>query len=67
MFLLTTGPHFYYVDPVSMVLKGEIPWSTEMRPEPKNFKTFFVHTVSLYLLFLWEWIKLQLNEFFGLA
>ncbi|GAV05973.1 hypothetical protein RvY_16019 [Ramazzottius varieornatus] len=44
MFLLTTGPHFYYVDPVSMVLKGEIPWSANMRPEPKNFKTFFVHT-----------------------
>ncbi|XP_055327459.1 3-phosphoinositide-dependent protein kinase 1-like [Paramacrobiotus metropolitanus] len=44
MFLLTTGPHFYYVDPVGMVLKGEIPWSVDMRPEPKNFKTFFVHT-----------------------
>ncbi|OQV21144.1 3-phosphoinositide-dependent protein kinase 1 [Hypsibius exemplaris] len=44
MFLLTTGPHFYYVDPVNMILKGEIPWSSGMRPEPKNFKTFFVHT-----------------------
>lgn len=37
----------YYVDPVNKVLKGEIPWSQELRPEAKNFKTFFVHTVSL--------------------
>ncbi|KAH9365293.1 hypothetical protein HPB48_018305 [Haemaphysalis longicornis] len=44
MLLLTTGPHLYYVDPQAMVLKGEIPWSPELRPEPKNFKTFFVHT-----------------------
>ncbi|RWS28968.1 3-phosphoinositide-dependent protein kinase 1-like protein [Leptotrombidium deliense] len=44
MLLLTTGPHLYYVDPVNMVLKGEIPWSVHLRPEPKNFKTFFVHT-----------------------
>uniref|UniRef100_A0A4W3ITD1 3-phosphoinositide-dependent protein kinase 1 n=1 Tax=Callorhinchus milii TaxID=7868 RepID=A0A4W3ITD1_CALMI len=42
--LLTEGPHLYYVDPVNKVLKGEIPWSQELRPEPKNFKTFFVHT-----------------------
>lgn len=44
--LLTEGPHLYYVDPVNKVLKGEIPWSQELRPEAKNFKTFFVHTVS---------------------
>ncbi|XP_061414924.1 LOW QUALITY PROTEIN: 3-phosphoinositide-dependent protein kinase 1 [Lethenteron reissneri] len=42
--LLTEGPHLYYVDPVNKVLKGEIPWSRELRPEAKNFKTFFVHT-----------------------
>ncbi|XP_043957611.1 3-phosphoinositide-dependent protein kinase 1-like isoform X3 [Gambusia affinis] len=42
--LLTEGPHLYYVDPVNRVLKGEIPWSFELRPEAKNFKTFFVHT-----------------------
>lgn len=47
--LLTEGPHLYYVDPVNKVLKGEIPWSQELRPEAKNFKTFFVHTVSLSL------------------
>lgn len=46
--LLTEGPHLYYVDPVNKVLKGEIPWSQELRPEAKNFKTFFVHTVSLF-------------------
>uniref|UniRef100_A0A8C6VW89 3-phosphoinositide-dependent protein kinase 1 n=1 Tax=Nothobranchius furzeri TaxID=105023 RepID=A0A8C6VW89_NOTFU len=44
--LLTEGPHLYYVDPVNRVLKGEIPWSLELRPEAKNFKTFFVHTVN---------------------
>lgn len=48
MLLLTTGPHLYYVDPVNMVLKGEIPWSPELRVEPKNFKIFFVHTVSIF-------------------
>ncbi|XP_062448881.1 3-phosphoinositide-dependent protein kinase 1-like [Rhea pennata] len=42
--LLTEGPHLYYVDPVKKVLKGEIPWSFELRPEVKNFETFFVHT-----------------------
>lgn len=46
MLLLTTGPHLYYVDPINMQLKGEIPWSQELRVEPKNFKIFFVHTVS---------------------
>ncbi|OQR79292.1 3-phosphoinositide-dependent protein kinase 1-like [Tropilaelaps mercedesae] len=44
MLLLTTGPHLYYVDPERMVLKGQIPWSAALTPEPKNFKTFFVHT-----------------------
>ncbi|KAM7151540.1 3-phosphoinositide-dependent protein kinase 1 isoform 1-T1 [Macrochelys suwanniensis] len=50
--LLTEGPHLYYVDPVNKVLKGEIPWSLELRPEAKNFKTFFVHTdeMGAYLI-----------------
>ena len=43
-FLLTTGPHLYYVDPVAMVKKGEIPWSADMSVDLKNFKVFFVHT-----------------------
>lgn len=47
MLLLTTGPHLYYVEPISKALKGEIPWSPELRVEPKNFKIFFVHTVSV--------------------
>ncbi|KAF2357192.1 PDK1-type PH domain [Trinorchestia longiramus] len=44
MFLLTTGPHLYYVDPVNNVLKGEVPLGASLRCEGKNFRTFFVHT-----------------------
>lgn len=51
MFLLTVGPHLYYVDPATMVLKGEIPWSEELRTEAKNFKTFFVHTVRILFIY----------------
>ncbi len=47
MLLLTEGPHMYYVDPAHMELKGQIPWSVQLRPEAKNFKTFFVHTVKV--------------------
>lgn len=63
MFLLTTGPHLYYVDPVNQVLKGQIPWSSTMSTEAKNFKTFFVHTPNrTYYLeepdgFALEWCK----------
>lgn len=46
MFLLTTGPRLFYIDPVNMIKKGEIPWSSDLRVEAKNFKIFFVHTVS---------------------
>lgn len=49
MFLLTEGPRLWYVDPISMDLKGQIPFSAEMRTEAKNFRTFFVHTVSFFL------------------
>ncbi|XP_072947514.1 3-phosphoinositide-dependent protein kinase 1 isoform X2 [Epargyreus clarus] len=44
MLLLTTGPRLFYVDPVNMVLKGEIPWSPELRVEAKTFRIFLVHT-----------------------
>ena len=44
MFLLTEGPRLFYVDPKEKVLKGEIPWSPDMRTEMKNFRIFFVHT-----------------------
>lgn len=56
MLLLTMGPRLFYVDPYNMVLKGEIPWSPELRVEPKNFKIFFVHTVSNYQRFLFLFI-----------
>lgn len=46
MFLLTTGPRLYYVDPEKMTLKGQIPWSPQLSTEPKNFKAFFIHTVG---------------------
>ena len=26
MLLLTDGPHLYYVDPATKILKGQIPW-----------------------------------------
>nr|QWX95806.1 3-phosphoinositide-dependent kinase [Strongyloides stercoralis] len=52
MFLLTEGPHLYYVDPQTMEFKGEIPWSKDIQTEAKNFKTFFVHTPNrTYYLF----------------
>jgi PH domain len=35
----------YYVDPSSMVLKGQIPFTSKLRAEAKNFKNFLVHTV----------------------
>jgi len=44
MFLLTEGPRLFYVDAREMVLKGEIPWSADMKTEMKNFKIFFIHT-----------------------
>jgi len=43
MFLLTEGPHLYYVDPSAMVLKGEIPWSSTLKTEIRDFRIFFVH------------------------
>ena len=61
MLLLTTGPRMVYVDPVQMVKKGEIPWSADLRVEPRNFKIFFVHTVSsvFYLFLTFYLISLQ--------
>lgn len=44
MLLLTEGPHLYYCEPSRMVVKGEIPWSSSLNPEPKDFRIFFVHT-----------------------
>lgn len=67
--MLTMGPHLYYADPVTMTLKGEIPWSPQLRVEPKNFRIFFVHTVIIrdnFFLFLVytisqnDWLELVL-------
>ncbi|KAL5290009.1 PDPK1 family protein [Megaselia abdita] len=46
MLLLTTGPKLIYIDPIAKIKKGEIPWSADLRIEPKNFKIFFIHTVG---------------------
>ena len=50
MFLLTDGPHLYYVyvDAANgkSELKGEVPFSPQMRTEAKNFTVFFIHTVG---------------------
>lgn len=43
MFLLTEGPHLYYVDPSAMILKGEIPWSNNLTTEIRDFRIFFIH------------------------
>ncbi|KAK2557203.1 3-phosphoinositide-dependent protein kinase 1 [Acropora cervicornis] len=61
--ILTDGPHLYYVDAAAMVLKGEIPWTKDLRPEAKNFEVFFVHTPKrIYYLedhtgYAMEWVK----------
>jgi len=43
-FLLTEGPKLLYIDPDSKVVKGEIPWSSDMKAELKSFRSFSVHT-----------------------
>ncbi|XP_044735543.1 putative 3-phosphoinositide-dependent protein kinase 2 isoform X2 [Chrysoperla carnea] len=51
MFLLTLGPHIYYVDPQTMVLKGQIPWTEDLRVEVKHFRKFDIVTPNrTYLL-----------------
>ncbi|XP_015778043.1 PREDICTED: 3-phosphoinositide-dependent protein kinase 1-like [Acropora digitifera] len=61
--ILTDGPHLYYVDAAAMVLKGEIPWTKDLRPEAKNFEVFFIHTPKrIYYLedhtgYAMEWVK----------
>ncbi|XP_052901491.1 3-phosphoinositide-dependent protein kinase 1 [Anopheles moucheti] len=44
MLLLTKRPRLIYIDAVNMVKKGEIPWTSALSVEAKNFKTFYVHT-----------------------
>jgi 3-phosphoinositide dependent protein kinase-1 len=44
MLLLTSTPRLIYIDAAANVKKGEIPFTSELKCEPKNFKIFFVHT-----------------------
>lgn len=46
MLLLTTGPRLIYIDPDRLIKKGEIPFTSDLKLEVKNFKIFFVITVS---------------------
>lgn len=46
MLLLTSKPRLIYIDASNNVKKGEIPFSEYLFCEAKNFKIFFVHTVS---------------------
>lgn len=46
MLLLTSKPRLIYIDATSNIKKGEIPFDSSLICEPKNFKIFFVHTVS---------------------
>jgi len=43
MFLITEGPAIYYVDPEAMELKGTISWTSDLRIEQKDMKTFLIH------------------------
>ena len=43
-FLLTEGPKLLYIDPDSKEIKGEIPWSCDLKAELKSFHSFSVHT-----------------------
>ncbi|KAI3379672.1 hypothetical protein SNEBB_001091 [Seison nebaliae] len=44
MYLLTSGPHLYYVDQNKMEFDGEITWNRNLFAELKDFKNFFIHT-----------------------
>lgn len=43
MFLLTTGPRLYYVDPVNQVVKGQVPLSADLKAEVRSFRSFHLH------------------------
>eukprot|EP01094_Clydonella_sp_ATCC50884_P011053 TRINITY_DN20850_c0_g1_i1.p1 TRINITY_DN20850_c0_g1~~TRINITY_DN20850_c0_g1_i1.p1 ORF type:complete len:528 (+),score=230.40 TRINITY_DN20850_c0_g1_i1:141-1724(+) len=40
--ILTDGPRLIYVDPEKMVVKGEIPWTPDLKVEYKSDKVFLV-------------------------
>lgn len=43
--LLTDTPRLIYIDEKRTEMKGEIPWSDQLRPELKNNANFWIHTV----------------------
>lgn len=46
MFLLCENARLFYVDPVKMELRGEVPLSVNTRVEGISFRRFLIHTVS---------------------
>eukprot|EP00040_Diaphanoeca_grandis_P032315 m.195597 g.195597 ORF g.195597 m.195597 type:complete len:483 (+) comp32574_c3_seq5:118-1566(+) len=42
--VMTDTPRLFYIDPVSLAVMGEIPWSSELKPLYRSPKTFFIHT-----------------------
>ncbi|GAM19961.1 hypothetical protein SAMD00019534_031360 [Acytostelium subglobosum LB1] len=42
--ILTSQPRLIYIDPKKMELKGEIPWSSSLKPEAKNNSNFIIQT-----------------------
>jgi 3-phosphoinositide dependent protein kinase-1 len=48
--ILTSQPRVIYVDPKKMIVKGEVPWSPEIRAEAKNNIAWFIHTVRKDIL-----------------
>lgn len=52
MLLLTSKPRLIYIDPSSKIKKGEIPFNEHLTCEAKNFKMFFLHTVSDWKMLL---------------
>lgn len=45
--LLISRPRLIYVDPVKLVIAGEVPWSSQMRVKVENSFKFKIVTVSL--------------------
>ncbi|EFA78062.1 putative protein serine/threonine kinase [Heterostelium album PN500] len=45
--ILTSQPRLIYIDPKKMELKGEIPWSSSLKPEVKSGSNFVIQTQIL--------------------
>jgi len=42
--ILTDAPRLFYVDPDKLQVKGEVPWSKDLRVEQKSNRHFLIHT-----------------------